>query len=110
MTNPQFNLIEATLQEHPLCRDIIKFLIENESAMDTVRGIAACWVGCDEVAVQSALDRLLICGAVTGHSLSSGTLYGFTRDQTIRAGLRTFMGGQRKRKQETRQAANNLVS
>ena len=59
MTDPQTNLIVATMKEYPLCQQIILFLIENESAMDTVKGIAACWVGCDEVAVQAALDRLL---------------------------------------------------
>ena len=110
MSDPQISVILATLREHPLCREIVRFLIENESAMDTVRGIAACWVGCDEVAVQSALDRLITCGAVIGHSLSSGTLYGFTRNQAVRTELRASLDRRRSRRKEAPQSTGNLAT
>ena len=56
--------------------------------MDTARGIAAWWVDCDEIAVQTALDRLLIAGAITAHTRVSGVLYGLTRNPETRAWLR----------------------
>ena len=88
MSNPLMADIVATLQEFPLCHKIIRFLIENERAMDSARGIAVCWVDSDEVAVQAALDRLITCGVITPHSFTSGILYGLTRNQEIRVYLR----------------------
>ena len=89
--NPFLADIVETLREFPLCRKIILFLIENESAMDNALGIATCWVDSDEVAVQAALDRLIRCGAVNSYTFSSGTLYGLTRNQSARAWLRTAL-------------------
>ncbi len=60
--------------------------------MDTAKGIAAWWVRCDEVAAQAALDRLIACGVVATYTLTSGTLYGLTRDQDLRSRLRTTYG------------------
>jgi hypothetical protein len=97
MTDPVTNSIDSTLKECPFCEEIARFLIKNENAMDTARGIADCWVGRDEFAVKAALDRLISCGVVTAHTLSSGTLYGLTQDQGIRAWLHTTLGGQTKR-------------
>jgi hypothetical protein len=101
MTETQASLIEATLREHSLCREVIRFLVANENAMDTVKGIAAYWVRSDEVAVQSAMDLLVICGAVICHTLSSGAFYRFTPNRAIRAGLRKSLGMQRGREQVT---------
>lgn len=97
VTDPLTSSIYSTLKGCPLCQEITRFLIRNENAMDTARGIASFWVGRDELAVKAALERLIICGAVTIHTLSSGTLYGLTRDQEIRAWLRTALGGETKR-------------
>jgi hypothetical protein len=80
--------IEAAFREDAVSRRILQFLLRNEAAMDTARGIAAWWVRCDELAVQTALDRLIACGAVTAHTLTSGTLYGLTRHPEIRSWLR----------------------
>ncbi len=80
--------IEATLGMNPLCREIVLFLLENETAMDTSRGIASWWVQCDELAVQAALDRLIACGVIIPHTFTSGILYGLTRNPEIRAWLR----------------------
>ena len=80
------------LKAHPLCEQIIHFLLENERAMDTVRGIAAWWVRSDEIAVQAALDRLIECGAIALYPITSGMLYGLTRNHEIRAWLRKAYG------------------
>jgi hypothetical protein len=79
--------IEAAFREDAVSRRILRFLMQNEAAMDTARGIAAWWVRCDELAVQTALDRLMACGAVTAHTFTSGTLYGLTRHPEIRSWL-----------------------
>ena len=91
------DIITATLREHPSCLQIVLFLLQNETAMDTPRGIATWWVRCDEVIVQAALDCLVTCGAVATYRLGSGNLYGLTRNQEIRAWLRATYGGVTKR-------------
>jgi hypothetical protein len=85
-------LIEATIGADPVCREIVLFLLENETAMDTARGIANWWVRRDELAVQAALDRLIACGVITPHTFTSGILYGLTRNPEVRAWLRTTYG------------------
>ena len=82
------NSIAATLQGDPLSEQILRFLLENETAMDTAQGIANWWVRRDERAVQAALDRLIACGVITPHTFTSGILYGLTRKTEIRAWLR----------------------
>ncbi len=85
-------LIEATIGADPLSREIVLFLLENETAMDTVRGIANWWVRRDELAVQAALDRLIACGVITPHTFTSGILYGLTRNKQVRDWLRATYG------------------
>jgi len=82
------NSIATILNADPLSEQIVLFLLENETAMDTARGIANWWVRRDELAVQAALDRLIACGVVTPHTFTSGILYALTRNQTIRDWLR----------------------
>ncbi len=82
-------IIEATLGGDPLCREIVLFLLENETAMDSAKGIASWWVRCDELAVHAALDRLIACGVIVPHTFTSGILYGLTRNPEIRAWLRS---------------------
>jgi hypothetical protein len=84
--------IAAILNADSLCQQIVLFLLENEGAMDTARGIAAWWVRSDQIAVQAALDRLMACGAINAHTLISGTLYGLTQDPEIRTWLRATYG------------------
>jgi len=81
--------IATTLSADPISEQIVLFLLENETAMDTARGIANWWVRRDEIAVQAALDRLIACGVITPHSFTSGILYALTRNHTIRDWLRT---------------------
>ena len=82
--------IETTIEADPLCQQIVFFLLRNEAAMDTSKGVAAWWVYSDEVAVQAALDCLIACRVVTTHTFTSGTLYGLTRNSEIRSLLRTM--------------------
>ncbi len=92
MVEAQVNAIQATLDEYPLCLQIIRFLLEHQNAMDTLRGISACWVASDEPAVQAALDRLIQCGTLITHRRRSGTLYALTPDVAVRDWLRTSVG------------------
>jgi hypothetical protein len=82
--------IETTIEADPLCQQIVFFLLRNEAAMDTSKGVAAWWVHSDEVAVRAALDCLTACRVVTTHTFTSGTLYGLTRNPEIRSWLRTM--------------------
>ena len=84
--------IADALKAHPLCEQIVRFLVENGNAMDTARGIAAWWVRSEEIAVQAALDRLTPCGVIALYPFTSGMLYGLTRDHETRAWLRTAYG------------------
>lgn len=85
--------ITSTLAADPLSRDILRFLLDNESAMDSAKGIAAWWVHTDEFAVQPSLHRLSACGAILAHTLSSGlTFYGLTHDPEVRTWLRNTVG------------------
>ena len=86
------NSIATILNADPLSEQIVLFLLENETAMDTARGIANWWVRRDELAVQATLDRLIACGVVTPHTFTSGILYGLTKNQEIRHRLRTTSG------------------
>ncbi len=80
--------IEIALSSHPLCWQIVGFLIQHEGAMDTIKGIAKFWVGCDELAAQSALDCLFSAGVVVAQVLRSGVYYSLTTDPYIRSWLR----------------------
>jgi hypothetical protein len=80
--------IEAAIRSHPLCEQIVHFLVGHEHAMDTIRGIAKCWVNKDEIAVKSALDSLVAVGVLISQSLSSGTYYSLTSDAELRAWLK----------------------
>ena len=86
------NSITDTLRGDPLSEQIVLFLLENETAMDTARGIANWWVRRDELAVQAALDRLISCGVITPHTFTSGILYGLAKNQEVRHQLRTTYG------------------
>ncbi len=88
----QPNVIWEILNESPLCRQIISFLLKNQNAMDTLRGVATCWVETDEPAALAALDRLIMCGTIITHRRRSGTLYALSPDTTIRNWLREWHG------------------
>jgi hypothetical protein len=90
---PTFGLITPALDSDPISREIIRFLLGHERAMDSAKGIAAWWLHNDELAVQPSLQRLTACGAIVAHTLNSGTtLYGLTQDLEVRAWLRDALG------------------
>ncbi len=109
MTEPAMTYVEASLNAHPLCREIVQFLIEHENAMDTVKGIADCWVQNDMAAVQTALDRLISCGLVNIYTFSSGPLYGLTRSAEMRAWLRASYPQTRERVRHAADGAGQSV-
>lgn len=85
--------LAALLQADQVSCEILRFLLANESAMDTAKGIAAWWLHLDELAVQPSLHRLFACGAILAHTLSSGaTIYGLTLDPELRTWLRNTLG------------------
>lgn len=90
LSNPlAFASIAATLEQDPLSGDILRFLLKNQAAMDSAKGIAAWWVRRDELAVRPSLDRLFACGAIVAHTLSSGvTVYGLSQNPDVRIWLR----------------------
>ena len=85
--------IEAALREHPLSRQILQFLMEHEGAMDTIDGVAKCWVNSDPVAVRSVLDSLQHAGIVVTRVLSSGTYYRLTTDAEVQQWLKSYCSG-----------------
>jgi hypothetical protein len=94
-SNPSaFASIAATLEVDPLSSDILRFLLKNETAMDSAKGIAAWWVQRDELAVRPSLDRLFACGAIVAHTLSTGiTVYGLSQNPDVRIWLRNALAG-----------------
>ena len=48
--------IAVTLEEDPLCPQIVEFLPENQAPVDNARGIAAWWAHCDELALVTASE------------------------------------------------------
>jgi len=88
-----FPFASTTVAADEIACDILRFLLANENAMDTARGIAAWWVHKDELAVQPSLHRLVACGAIAAYTLCSGeTLYRLTVDPELRSALRLALG------------------
>ena len=75
---------EAAMKSHALCEEIVQFLSGHDGAMDTLQGVAAFWVGSEEVAAKPALDCLIAAGIVVARTLSSGTYYSLTTDPKVR--------------------------
>ncbi len=70
--------------KNKLCRSILIFFHENQSAIDTPRGIAT-WVKAERPIVKKALDMLVELGILIEHKSSSTTAYSYTRNKkTIR--------------------------
>ena len=52
------------LARDPVCRDIVEYLMQNNDAADTARGIAQWWIRRDVAATQEALMKLQEWGVV----------------------------------------------
>ena len=61
---------------------IIKFFHENQSSIDTPRGVAT-WVGEDRSKVKSALEDLVKAKVLVAHRATSTTGYGYTSDDKL---------------------------
>lgn len=68
--------------KNQLCRNIILFFHENQSSVDTPRGIAT-WVKAEREAVKKALDKLVELGVLIDHKAPSTTGYSYTSDEKI---------------------------
>ncbi len=66
----------------PLHLKIIKFFHENQSSIDTPRGIAT-WIGEDRAKVKSALEDLVKGKILIADRAASTTGYGYTRDTAL---------------------------
>jgi predicted transcriptional regulator len=91
--------IDMALKVHPLSEKILQFLAEHEGVMDTIHGVARCWVDSDEVAVQPILEQLVSAGLIVKYTLSSGTYYSLTSDQNVREHLKANHAGRLCRRQ-----------
>jgi len=61
---------------------IIKFFHENQSSIDTPRGVAT-WIDEDRSKVKQALEELIDFGILVAHRSTSTTGYSYTRDSNM---------------------------
>jgi len=66
----------------PLHLKIIKFFHENQSSVDTPRGVAT-WIGEDRAKVKTALEDLVKNKILIADRATSTTGYGYTRDTSL---------------------------
>ena len=78
----------------PVCRAIVRYLMLNNDAADTARGIAEWWIGQDVVATQNALMKLQRCGVVQSHVVQDNTfVYAYTKRAVVRQSLARYVHG-----------------
>ncbi|NQU95844.1 MAG: hypothetical protein HQ549_06455 [Candidatus Omnitrophica bacterium] len=70
------------LLKNKLYRGIVEFFHENQTSVDTPRGIAT-WVKEERAVVKNALDKLVELGILIAHEVSSTTGYSYTRNKKI---------------------------
>ncbi len=63
-------------------RKIVKFFHENQSSLDTPRGVAT-WVGEDRAKVKDALEDLVKAKILIANRATSTTGYSYTRDTKL---------------------------
>ena len=68
--------------KNKLERAIVRFFHENQTAIDTPRGIAT-WVKAERPAVKAALDKLVRAGILLEDRVSSTTGYSYTGDKKL---------------------------
>jgi len=82
--------IEKLVCKSPLHRSIVRFFHENQSSLDTPRGIAT-WVRGDYTHVKHALTELAKAGVLEAHEASSTIGYSYTRDPKIIKRVETLL-------------------
>ena len=68
--------------ESDIRRKIVKFFHENQSSLDTPRGVAT-WVGEDRAKVKIALEDLVKAKILVANRSTSTTGYSYTRDSKL---------------------------
>ena len=63
-------------------RKIISFFHENQSSIDTPRGVAT-WISEDRTKVKKALEDLVVLEVLVAHRSTSTTGYSYTSDSKI---------------------------
>jgi hypothetical protein len=63
-------------------RKIVKFFHENQSSLDTPRGVAT-WIGEDRAKVKTALEDLVKARILIANRAASTTGYSYTRDTRL---------------------------
>ena len=61
---------------------IVRFFHENQSSIDTPRGVAA-WIGEDRMVVKKTLEYLVSCDILVADRSTSTTGYSYTRDARL---------------------------
>ena len=71
-----------------MCREIVQYLMRNNEASDTPRGIAEWWIGRDVASTQEALVKLQACGVVQSYLVQDHTcVYEYTKRAVLRQSL-----------------------
>jgi hypothetical protein len=82
------------LAHDPVCRDIVQYLMHNNDAVDTSRGIAQWWIRRDVAATQEALMKLQDLGVVQTHVVQDRTfVYAYTKRSVVRQSLARYLDG-----------------
>jgi NADPH-dependent ferric siderophore reductase len=69
---------------------IVNFFHENQSSIDTPRGVAT-WVGGERAKVKNALEDLVKAEILVAHRATSTTGYGYTSDEKMVSKIEKFL-------------------
>ena len=75
-------LVLKEIVKSQMHRDIIKFFHENQSSIDTARGIST-WIRQERAIVKKVLDELVALGILEDHQSPSTVGYSYTRDKKL---------------------------
>jgi len=79
------------LASDPVCREIVQYLMRNNEASDTPRGIAEWWIRRDVASTQEALVKLQACGVVQSYLVQDHTcVYAYTKRAVLRQSLARY--------------------
>ena len=73
---------------------IIAFFHENQSSIDTPRGVST-WIREDRSRVKQALEDLVGLGVLIAHRATSTTGYSYTRDRKLISKIGKFLNKQK---------------
>ncbi|HYS19403.1 MAG TPA: hypothetical protein VET45_20925 [Candidatus Binatia bacterium] len=80
------------LARDAVCREIVQYLMRNNEAADTARGIAEWWINRDVPSTRQALSKLQKCGVVQSHMVQDDTfVYAYTKRAVLRQSLARYL-------------------